>query len=72
MKQGEIWKVNLDPVVGAEIKPDTVNGLTKDSAIDCFQIRSVSVDRLTEYVGNVDENVLSNVQDAVGIVVGLN
>ncbi|GHT24971.1 hypothetical protein FACS189419_09940 [Planctomycetales bacterium] len=113
MKQGEIWKVNLDPVVGAEIrktrpalivsvdelgklplkvivpvtdwkdrygdyawmikiKPNSVNGLTKDSAIDCFQIRSVSVERLVGYVGKVDEKILSDVQDAVGIVVGLN
>ena len=87
MKQGEIWLINLDPTVGAEmnktrpavivnddqlgklplkiiapitdwkehygvavwmvaIDPSRQNGLAKKSSIDCFQIRSVSKNRL--------------------------
>jgi len=83
MKQGEIWLINLDPTIGAEIRktrpavivnndqlgklplkvivpitdwkdryhiaawmvkiePDSVNGLTKTSGMDCFQVRSLS------------------------------
>ena len=86
MKQSEVWILNLDPTIGAEIKktrpvivvnddalgklplkvivpvtnwkekysiapwmikikPDSSNGLSKDSAADCFQVRSVSKDR---------------------------
>ncbi len=83
MKQGEIWKVNLDPIIGSEmkktrpciilnnnligklplkivasitdyeehyinvpwrvvIKPNSENGLIKESVIDLFQVRSLS------------------------------
>ncbi len=87
MKQGEIWLVDLDPTVGAEMRkvrpalvvntdelgrlplkivvpvtdwkerysivpwmmrltPSATNGLGKESAADCFQIRCVSQERL--------------------------
>jgi mRNA interferase MazF len=96
MKRGEIWFINLDPTVGAEIKktrpaiivndnelgvlplriivpltdwkekyevadwmvkiePNNQNNLTKNSAADCFQIRSVSKDRFIKKVGKVNE-----------------
>ena len=96
MKQGEIWLINLDPTIGAEIKktrpaiivnddalgklplriivpvtdwkdryeiapwmiminPNQTNGLTKDSAADCFQIRSVSQERFIKRIGKVSE-----------------
>jgi mRNA interferase MazF len=111
MKQGEIYRINLDPTVGAEIKktrpaliinvdtlgklplkvivpitdwkdyysdypwmikidPDNQNGLVKPSSIDCFQIRSVSVDRLTEQLGTVDPEIIVQVQEAVAAVIG--
>ena len=94
MKQGEIWLINLDPTVGAEIKkirpvvvvnddalgklplkiivpltdwkdhysiapwmvkimPTLKNGLQKESAADCFQVRSVSKDRFVRKVGEI-------------------
>lgn len=87
MKQGEVWLINLDPTLGAEMKktrpaiiinsnslgrlplkivvpltdwkdryaiapwmvkiqPDAKNQLTKNSSADCFQIRSISDQRL--------------------------
>src|SRR5687768_14601185 len=92
MKMSEIWRVNFDPTVGAEIKkvrpavivsldavgvlplkvivpitdwkdafekrgwmvriePDTSNGLTKPSAADAFQVRSVAVEPFEQQVG---------------------
>ena len=112
MKQGEIWLVNLDPTVGAEIKktrpsliingdalgklplkiivpitvwkehynvapwmikiePKQENGLNKISSIDCFQIRSVSQDRLVERIGKVTINEINKVQDGIAKVLGL-
>ena len=111
MKQGEIWLVNLDPTVGAEIKktrraiiisvddlgklplkiiapitdwkehyadypwmvkitPSEKNCLTKTSAIDCFQVKSVSVERFTDKIGSVESGIIMKVQEAVNIVIG--
>jgi len=111
MHKGEIWLINLDPTVGAEIKktrpavivnqdaigilplrvvvpltdwkerysvapwmvlvePDAKNGLSKPSAADAFQIRSVSVQRLTSRTGKVSDKDLQKIVEAVQIVIG--
>jgi len=56
------WMVKIDPT--------TLNGLIKVSAADCFQIRSVSVDRLTNKIGYVEEAIIINVQKAITRVIG--
>ena len=112
MKQGEVWQIELDPAVGAEMKktrpamiintdalgrlplkiitpitdwkehyaqypwmikiiPTEQNRLTKVSAIDCFQIRSVSVDRFTALVGSAEPEIIEQVQDAIIKVIGV-
>ena len=112
MLKGEIWLINLDPTVGAEIKktrpaiivsqdavgvlplrvivpltewkdrfavapwmvkldPTSENGLSKPSAADTFQIRSVSQERFVERVGKVSEGQLGRVLEGIGIVIGL-
>jgi len=94
MKQGEIWIINLNPTIGAEmqklrpviivnddalgklplkviipltdwkvkfdiaswmikIEPNKKNGLSKISSADCFQIRSVSIDRFKNKLGRI-------------------
>lgn len=96
MKQGEVWLINLDPTIGAEItktrpavivsddslgklplkiivpitdwkdryeiapwmvkiQPTIKNSLTKESSADCFQVRSVSVERFVKKLGNCKE-----------------
>ena len=50
--------------------PTNQNGLVKVSAIDCFQIRSVSVERLITRIGSVEPEIISLVQEAVIKVVG--
>ena len=111
MKQGEIWLINLDPAVGAEmnktrpavivsddrlgklplkiiapvtdwkehysiapwmiaISPTNENGLTKESSIDCFQIRSVSKNRLIKRIGHIEYHEILRVQEGIIKVIG--
>jgi mRNA interferase MazF len=111
MKQGEIWLINLDPTIGAEmrktrpaviindnalgklplkiivpitdwkdhysvapwmvkIEPNKTNGLIKISSIDCFQIRSVSEERLIRYLGKNETEELIKVQEGITKIIG--
>lgn len=106
MKQNEIWLIDLNPTLGAEIKkqrpaviindnnvgilplkiivpltdwkdhykhvnwmvkidPDPQNGLSKKSAIDCFQIRCVSQERLIKKIGNINKTSFSKIQRSI-------
>jgi mRNA interferase MazF len=112
MKQGEIWLINLDPTIGAEIKktrpaiivndnalgklplkiivpvtdwkdsykvapwmikivPDKVNGLSKISSADCFQIRSVSQDRFIKELGQVSDTINDELKIGLSIVLSI-
>jgi mRNA interferase MazF len=109
MKRSEIWLINLEPTIGAEIRkkrpaivvnddalgvlplkvivpitdwkekfevapwmvkvePDSTNNLSKVSAADCFQVRSVSERRLIKRIGKVDEDVMGKVVRALAKV----
>mgnify|MGYP003399278458 FL=1 len=109
MKRGEIWLINLDPTVGAEIRksrpavivnddalgklplkiivpltdwkdhysiapwmikiePDSINNLSKTSADDCFQVRSVSVERITKMIGNISEIQMKKINSGLASV----
>ena len=41
------------------------NALSKTSAVDCFQILSVSVDRFLNYIGIIEPRIFNNVQEAI-------
>ena len=110
MKRGEIWQINLEPTIGAEMKkmrpaliinndalgklplkiiapitdwkeqysnypwmvkitPSEQNGLTKTSAVDCFQIRNVSVERFVTMIGFVEPIIITKVQQAFSQVI---
>jgi mRNA interferase MazF len=112
LKQGEIWEVNLNPTIGAEIKktrpcvivnddamgilplkiiapitdwkehyrdfpwmvhikPSRTNGLSKISSIDCFQLRSISVERMLNKIGVVTDTVIEQTKEAVSRVIGI-
>jgi len=111
MKQGEIWLVDLDPTLGAEmnktrpalivndnklgklplkvivpitawkdhysiapwmikIEPDEKNGLDKISSIDCFQIRSISHQRLVEKIGEITSDEINKVYEGILRILG--
>jgi len=112
MKQGEIWLINLDPTIGAEIKktrpsiivndnslgklplkiivpitdwkdryeiapwmikiePDNNNGLTKTSSADCFQVRSVSQERLARKIGTISEKLMDDIRIGLSKVLSI-
>ena len=112
MKQGEIWLVNLDPAIGAEMKktrpaliindnalgklplkiiipitdwkehysiapwmikiePSDKTGLLKISSADCFQIRSISQERLIKKLGHVSIVELKKMKDGIVKVIGI-
>ncbi|MDR0496232.1 MAG: type II toxin-antitoxin system PemK/MazF family toxin, partial [Treponema sp.] len=48
-----------------------LRGCFRVSAIDCFQIRSVSVERITARSGHVEPEIIERVQDAVIKVIGV-
>ncbi|WP_394700050.1 type II toxin-antitoxin system PemK/MazF family toxin [uncultured Parasphingorhabdus sp.] len=54
-----------------KIEPGKANGLEKPSAVDAFQIRSLSVDRFIRVIGKVDTEKLSAILEAVQIVLGV-
>ena len=111
MKQGEIWLINLDPTIGAEmnktrpavivnddqlgklplnivapitdwkerydlapwmiaVNPSNQNGLVKKSSIDCFQIRSISKNRLIKRIGHISLSEILRVQEGIVKVIG--
>ena len=112
MLRGEIWLINLDPTIGAEIKktrpavivnddavgilplkiivpitewkdryavapwmirvdPDSSNQLDKASAVDTFQIRSVSHQRFVRRVGVVSDKVISEIERGLATVLNI-
>ena len=58
---GAIWMV--------KIEPDSENRLKKSSAIDTFQIRSISTKRLLRKVGSVSSIELDKVKMAIKAVI---
>ena len=113
MKQGEIWLVDLNPTVGAEMQkvrpaliinindlgklplkiivpitdwkeryhiapwmlkiiPSVINGLNKESAIDCFQIRCVAQERLIKKTGCITLDELEEIKNKIAVVIGYN
>ena len=109
-KRGEVWNVNFDPSVGAEIRkirpavvissdavgrlpikivtpltdwkayfqsnvwhvrldPDVDNGLTKTSAVDALQVKSVAVDRFVSRLGCCSAAVVEEIVAAVALVI---
>jgi mRNA interferase MazF len=109
-KRGEVWNVNFDPSVGAEIRklrpavvissdavgrlpikivtpltewkvhfrsnvwhvrldPDGNNGVTKSSAVDALQVKSVAVDRFVTRLGRCSAAVVEEIVAAVALVI---
>jgi len=54
-----------------KIEPNTTNGLSKTSAADCFQIRSLSQERIVRKLGHIDDATLNEIKEAIGKVLDL-
>lgn len=66
------WKdrYNIAPWM-VKIEPNTANGLSKTSCADCFQIRSLSQERLIKKLGFIDSDTLNEIKEAVRKVLDL-
>lgn len=110
ISRGDIWLVNLDPTVGAEIRktrpvvvvsadavgvlpiklvapltewkdylaqnvwhvkvaPDSMNRLTKVSAVDTLQLRGVDTQRFVQKLGSVSPAVMRSIVLAIAAVI---
>jgi len=58
------WMVKIIPSIG--------NGLTKLSAVDCFQIRSLSQERFIKKLGYVDDQVFNAIKNALVKIFSIN
>ena len=47
------------------ITPSKENGLVKESAIDCFQIRNFSIKRFNKKLGTIDAQTFENIQKTI-------
>jgi mRNA interferase MazF len=48
-----------------KIEPNEANGLSKVSAIDCFQVKNFSDERFVEKIGSVDGGVIKKVHETI-------
>jgi mRNA interferase MazF len=48
-----------------KILPTTRNGISKDSAADCFQVRSLSQDRFVKKLGTIDASQIEDIKEAL-------
>lgn len=64
------WKDNFSGAIWmVRIEPDTQNRLAKISALDAFQIRSISTKRFIRKIGLIPPDILNEVKTAVKAVI---
>ena len=64
------WKDNFSGAIWmVRIEPDTQNRLLKISAIDTFQIRSISTERFIKKIGHIPPDILTEIKTAVKAVI---
>ena len=61
--EGNLWHVRLEP--------NSTNGLSKASAADALQVRSVSLDRFISRLGRISQQELEDIVQALAAVVEL-
>lgn len=60
------WKERYDIAPWmVKIEPNQDNGLSKVSTADCFQIRSLSQDRLIKKLGIIDKITLDEIKESI-------
>ena len=55
-----------------KIIPDNINYLSKESCIDCLQVRSVSKERFIKKIGIITEEMLEEINKSLSIVLCIN
>ena len=54
-----------------KIIANSINGLTKDSGADSFQVKSVSEDRFVKRLGDISSDQLDEIAEAIALCVGV-
>ena len=54
-----------------KVEPSNENGLSKLSAVDTFQVRSVSQKRLVKQIGALSEDLMLEVSKALSVVLSI-
>ena len=67
-KRGELWMVSLEPVKGHKTGK---TGLPKDSKIKCNQIRTFDTVILQKCAGQLTEETLEKVEEALLVHIGI-
>lgn len=63
------WKDHYQMAVWmVKITPDVTNGLSKDSSMDCFQVRSVSERRFVKKLGEINSVQRDQIKEALAKV----
>lgn len=52
------------------LKKNQRNGLKKDSAADCFQVKSVSLNRFESWIGRLTEEEVEQISAGVSLCIG--
>ena len=60
------WKPNYTHYPWmVKVENDSINGLAKLSAVDCFQVKNFSDERFVKRLGSVDGSVLRKVHETI-------
>ncbi len=66
------WKDKFEPALWmVKITPDRTNNLTKASAADCFQIRSIAEERFVKKTGRISAENLNEIKEALSIILSI-
>lgn len=66
------WKSHYQQAAWmVKISPNRNNGLTKDSAADIFQIRSLSTTRFVRKLGELKPDEMEKIAQSIGLVIEL-
>lgn len=52
-----------------QLKPDKSNGLSKESAADTFQVKSVSQERFVNRIGMLNNKIMEEIAEAITMIV---
>jgi mRNA interferase MazF len=50
------------------LEPNSKNGLSKKSSVDCFQIRAISHTRFVEKIGNISTDEINLIKKSIALI----
>ena len=50
------------------LEPNSKNGLSKKSSVDCFQIRAISHNRFVKKIGNISNDEISFIKTSIALI----